>query len=45
MRYLDGMSQTNIAKALGLSEGYVSKLLARALQSLRALDWEVDSAS
>lgn len=42
MRYLDGLSQTAIAKALGYSEGYVSKLLARATHGLRELDWEVD---
>jgi RNA polymerase sigma factor (sigma-70 family) len=45
MHYLDGISQTNIAEALGLSEGYVSKLLSRGLQSLRALDWEVDDGA
>jgi RNA polymerase sigma-70 factor, ECF subfamily len=42
MRYFDGISQTNIAKALECSEGYVSKLMARATEKLRALDWEVE---
>lgn len=38
---LDGLAQKDIAQALGLSEGYVSKLLARAHQALRARGWEV----
>ena len=43
MRYLDGMAQKHIARALECSEGYVSKLLSRALARLRQLDWEVDA--
>jgi RNA polymerase sigma-70 factor (ECF subfamily) len=42
MRHLDGMAQTEIAKTLDCSEGYVSKLLDRATRTLRGLDWEVD---
>jgi RNA polymerase sigma factor (sigma-70 family) len=42
MRYLDGASQVQIARALGHSEGYVSKLLARAVSKLREHHWKVD---
>jgi len=35
MRFLDDKSQHEIAKILDLSEGYVSKLLARAVARLR----------
>ena len=42
--YLDGKSQTDAAKLLGLSKGQVSKLHARALANLRAQDWEVACA-
>jgi len=42
MRYMDDLPQTQIAKALGYSEGYVSKLLSRGTERLRALDWETD---
>lgn len=38
---LDGLKQRDIAKALELSEGYVSKLLARGQERLRARGWEV----
>lgn len=38
---VDGLAQRDIAKTLGLSEGYVSKLLARARERLRARGWEV----
>ncbi len=44
MRVLDGRSQREIAATLGLSEGYVSKLLARAWERVRADGWEVDDA-
>lgn len=40
---VDGLAQRDIAKALGLSEGYVSKLLARAQERLRARGWEVSN--
>lgn len=42
MKYLENMQQTEVAAALGLSEGYVSKLLARGLERLRAMGWQVD---
>lgn len=42
MQVLDGLSQRDIAKMLGFSEGYVSKLLARAWVSIRVAGWEVD---
>jgi RNA polymerase sigma factor (sigma-70 family) len=34
MKHIDGMSQRDIAAALGHSEGFVSKLLARAMRRL-----------
>ena len=40
---LDGLSQREVATRLGLSEGYVSKLLQRARARLNALGWEVES--
>jgi RNA polymerase sigma factor (sigma-70 family) len=39
MKLLDGKSQVEIAEILGLSEGYVSKLIARAWQRLHASGW------
>lgn len=42
MHVLDELSQREIARTLGLSEGYVSKLLTRAWQRLRASGWEVE---
>jgi RNA polymerase sigma factor (sigma-70 family) len=41
MKVLDGMAQKDIAVALGMSEGYVSKLLTRAWEQIRAAGWEV----
>jgi RNA polymerase sigma-70 factor (ECF subfamily) len=41
MKVLDGLSQREIADTLGHSEGYVSKLLARAWDRIRAAGWEV----
>ena len=41
MKVLDGMAQKDIAVALGMSEGYVSKLLTRAWDKVRAAGWEV----
>ena len=40
MKVLDGRSQREIARALSLSEGYVSKLVARAWQKVQAAGWE-----
>jgi RNA polymerase sigma-70 factor (ECF subfamily) len=44
MKLLDGKSQRDIAEALNISEGYVSKLLKRGLDRARADGWgdEVD---
>jgi RNA polymerase sigma-70 factor, ECF subfamily len=39
MRVLDGLSQKEIAEALELSEGYVSKLLKRAWARLQEAGW------
>ncbi len=44
MKLLDGKSQREVAEALSVSEGYVSKLIARAEAHLRAHGWEVDDA-
>lgn len=41
MLLLDDVSQREISKTLGLSEGYVSKLVTRGLARLRAAGWEV----
>ncbi len=43
MKILDDKSQKEIASTLGISEGYVSKLLARALKRLESEGWEVPS--
>lgn len=40
MKLLDGKSQKEIAETLAVSEGYVSKLLARAWTRLRKAGWE-----
>ena len=40
---LDGLSQREVSLRLKLSEGYVSKLIQRAREQLRAAGWEVDS--
>jgi RNA polymerase sigma factor (sigma-70 family) len=45
MKLLDGQSQQEIAAALGLSEGYVSKLVTRAWDRIRAAGWEGDDAA
>jgi len=45
MHVLDGLTQREIARTLGLSEGYVSKLLARGWQKIRAAGWEVDDVT
>lgn len=43
MKLLDGKSQRDIAGCLGLSEGYVSKLVTRALTKVRAAGWTIDA--
>ena len=45
MKVLDGKSQQEIAEALNLSEGYVSKLSARAWEIVERSGWEVDHAT
>jgi RNA polymerase sigma-70 factor (ECF subfamily) len=45
MAYLDELSQAEIARTLGHSEGYVSKLLKRARASIRAAGYEVDDVA
>lgn len=42
MRLVDDKSQREIAAVLGLSEGYVSKLLTRAKEQVKREGWEVD---
>jgi RNA polymerase sigma-70 factor (ECF subfamily) len=42
MALVDERSQREIAGALGLSEGYVSKLLDRAKARVRREGWEVE---
>ena len=42
MKVLDGKSQKEIAETLSMSEGYVSKLLARAWARVRAAGWDAD---
>jgi RNA polymerase sigma-70 factor (ECF subfamily) len=43
MKLLDGKSQVEIAETLSLSEGYVSKLLARAWTRIREAGWDEQS--
>lgn len=40
MKLLDGLTGREIARALSLSEGYVSKLLDRAREKVRRAGWE-----
>lgn len=42
MKLLDGKSQQEIARTLSMSKGYVSKLVARATEQMRAAGWEVE---
>src|SRR5262249_23174239 len=44
MKVYDGKRQREIAGALGLSEGAVSKLLDRAWARLKAAGWDVNDA-
>ena len=41
MHYIDGKKQTEIAEVLGHSKGYVSKLIKRAEDRVRAEGWDV----
>lgn len=43
MKILDDKSQKDIAEALSMSEGYVSKLVTRALARIESQGWEVTS--
>ena len=43
MCHVDGKEQTEVARVLGHSKGYVSKLLKRAEARLSALGWEVSA--
>ncbi len=45
LKCLEDKSQQEIAEALDLSKGYVSKLVARACVQLRTLGWEDDDAT
>jgi len=42
LKILDGLSQREIATLLSLSEGYVSKLVARGTARLAAAGWSMD---
>jgi RNA polymerase sigma factor (sigma-70 family) len=42
MKLLDDASQRDIARALELSEGYVSKLIQRGLRRIADAGWEID---
>lgn len=44
MHVLDGKKQIEIAEVLGHSKGYVSKLIARAEERVRAAGWELPDA-
>ena len=44
MKLFEGRTLEEIGQTLGMSKGYVSKLLARATERLRRLDWEVGHA-
>lgn len=45
MKVVDGKSQKEIAEALEMSEGYVSKLVTRGWERIRAAGWEVSDAT
>ncbi|MBL8952697.1 MAG: sigma-70 family RNA polymerase sigma factor [Myxococcaceae bacterium] len=45
MELLDGKKQRDIASALGLSEGHVSKLLKRARERIRIAGWKLDEGA
>ena len=45
MKLIDGKSQREVAEALSMSEGYVSKLVARGLARVREAGWEVGDAA
>ncbi len=42
MHHVDGNEQTEVARVLGHSKGYVSKLLKRAEERLTAAGWKVE---
>jgi RNA polymerase sigma-70 factor (ECF subfamily) len=41
LELVDGLKQRDIARMLGLTEGYVSKLLKRGRERVRSAGWEV----
>ncbi len=43
MFHLDELPQKEIAEVLGLSKGYVSKLIDRAERTIRSAGWRIDS--
>lgn len=43
LELVDGLKQRDIARMLGMTEGYVSKLLKRGRERVRAAGWEVGS--
>lgn len=44
LMHLDNKTQTETAELLGISQGQVSKLRAKAVQTLRQHDWDLDDA-
>jgi RNA polymerase sigma-70 factor (ECF subfamily) len=42
MLHIDAVPQTEIARILGYSRGYVSKLITRATARLAAAGWEIE---
>lgn len=44
LRFFDGMTQTEIAQRLGISQMHVSRLLARSIEALRAASQREDGA-
>jgi RNA polymerase sigma-70 factor, ECF subfamily len=45
LKLIDGKSQRQISEQLSMSEGYVSKLVTRGLDKVRAAGWEVSDAA
>jgi len=45
LKLIDGRSQREISEALSMSEGYVSKLVTRGIERVRAAGWEVSDAA
>ncbi len=45
MKLVDGLNNGEVARALDLSDGYVTKLTQRAVKRLQALGWRADDVS